>query len=123
MTGIPPGLARRATMANMDPAEDPAPEADKHRRWRRTSFRRLDGRVEFSPDDWTLADPAGQPLARIYRTTGGPQAGRWAWFVLVDAHGRPFNGGTGTAEEGTRFAFRQARPRRSRRQNDRQVCQ
>jgi hypothetical protein len=37
------------------------------RRWRRTSFRRLDGSIDVTPDDWTLGDPAGQPLARIYR--------------------------------------------------------
>jgi hypothetical protein len=54
-------------MANVDPTKDPAPERDAHRRWRRTSFRRLDGSVEFSPDDWTLEDPARQLLARIYR--------------------------------------------------------
>jgi hypothetical protein len=33
---------------------------------RRTSFRRLDGSVEFASDDWCLEDVNGQPLARIY---------------------------------------------------------
>jgi hypothetical protein len=71
------------------------------RRWRRTSFRRLDGSVDIAPDDWTLEDAAGQPLARIYRYLYGPQAGRWAWFVQVDREGRPYNGGTGVAATGT----------------------
>jgi hypothetical protein len=75
-------------------------ETDKHRRWRRTSFRRLDGSIDIAPDDWCLEDPAGQPLARIYRFAYGPQAGRWAWFVQVDREGRPYNGGTGTAATG-----------------------
>jgi hypothetical protein len=70
------------------------------RRWRRTSFRRLDGTVDIAPDDWTLEDDAGQPLGRIYLYRFGPQAGRWSWFVQVDAEGRPFNGGTGTAATG-----------------------
>jgi hypothetical protein len=70
------------------------------RNWRRTSFRRLDGSIDFSPDDWCLEDVNGQPLARIYRYAYGPNAGRWAWFVQVAPQGRPFNGGTGTAETG-----------------------
>jgi hypothetical protein len=70
------------------------------RNWRRTSFRRLDGSIDVIADDWALEDPAGQPLARIYRTTGGPRDGRWLWFVLTDPQGRPFNGGTGTAATG-----------------------
>jgi hypothetical protein len=70
------------------------------RRWRRTSFRRLDGAVDIAPDDWTLEDDAGQPLGRIYLYRFGPQAGRWAWFVQVDAEGRPVNGGTGMAATG-----------------------
>jgi hypothetical protein len=74
------------------------------RNWRRTSFRRLDGSVEFSPDDWTLEDPSGQPLARIYRHLYGPRAGRWMWFVDVDAEGRPYNGGTGVALSSPRIA-------------------
>lgn len=72
----------------------------KARRWRRTSFRRLDGSTDISPDDWCLEDDAGQPLARIYLFRYGPNAGRWAWFVQVDASGRPFNGGTGVADSG-----------------------
>jgi hypothetical protein len=70
------------------------------RNWRRTSFRRLDGSVEFAPDDWTLCDDVGQPLARIYHYAYGPQAGRWSWFVLVRPDGTPVNGGTGTAPTG-----------------------
>jgi hypothetical protein len=70
------------------------------RRWRRTSFRRIDGTVDIASDDWCLQDAAGQPLGRIYLFQYGPQAGRWAWFVQVDPTGRPFNGGTGIAETG-----------------------
>jgi hypothetical protein len=67
------------------------------RNWRRTSFRRLDGSIEFAPDDWTLLDEEGRPLARIYRYLYGPNAGCWSWFVQVAPDGTPFNGGTGTA--------------------------
>jgi hypothetical protein len=70
------------------------------RRWRRTSFRRLDGAVDIAADDWTLEDGAGQPLARIYKQTGGPQSGRWMWFVQINPQGRPWNGGTGVAATG-----------------------
>jgi hypothetical protein len=42
----------------------------------------------------------GKPLARVYHYAFGPQTWRWSWFVLVDAEGRPDNGGTGTAETG-----------------------
>lgn len=68
--------------------------------WRRTSFFRLDGFVDIPYDGGCLQDAAGQPLARIYLFRYGPNAGRWAWFVQVDAAGRPFNGGTGVAETG-----------------------
>jgi hypothetical protein len=74
--------------------EAPAPA----RRWRRASFRRLDGSIAFSPDDWCLENSNGQPLARIYRFAYGPNAGRWTWFIQVDLQGRHYNGGTGTAE-------------------------
>jgi hypothetical protein len=70
------------------------------RRWCRTSFRRLDGSIDIVPNDWGLEDVNGQPLARIYLFAYGPNAGRWAWFVQVDPQGRPYNGGTGTAETG-----------------------
>lgn len=70
------------------------------RNWRRTSFKRLDGSVEAAPDDWTLCDAEGRPLARIYHYAFGPQAGRWSWFVLVAPDGIPANGGTGTAATG-----------------------
>jgi hypothetical protein len=76
---------------------DPHPST---RRWRRTSFRRFDGSTEFAPDDWCLTDDRGQPLARLYRQNGGPQGGRWLWFVQVDPQGRPWNGGAGTAATG-----------------------
>jgi hypothetical protein len=71
------------------------------RNWRRTYFKRLDGSVDFAPDDWTLLDDSGRPLARIYHYSFGPNAGRWAWFVQVAPDGAPFNGGTGVAETGT----------------------
>jgi hypothetical protein len=76
-------------------------DAGRKRNWRRTSFRRLDGSIDIAPDDWTLEDVNGQPLARIYRYAYGPNAGRWAWFVQVDPQGRPYNGGTGAAATGT----------------------
>jgi hypothetical protein len=38
---------------------------------------------------------SAEPVADSSQT-----AGRWAWFVQVDAEGRPFNGGTGTAATG-----------------------
>ena len=68
-------------------------EADKSCRWHRASFRRLDGSIDVAEDDWSLLDAAGQALARIYKTTGGPRDGRWLWFVLTDPQGRPYNGG------------------------------
>ncbi len=71
-----------------------------NRNWRRTSFRRLDGSVDSAPDDWTLLDGEGRPLARIYRYLYGPKAGCWSWFVQVAPDGTPFNGGTGTAPTG-----------------------
>ncbi len=46
-------------------------------------------------DDWSLVDERGQPIGRIYRMTGGPKDGHWFWCVLIDAEGRPWNGGTG----------------------------
>ncbi|WP_363351757.1 hypothetical protein [Methylocystis echinoides] len=71
-----------------------------NRNWRRTSFRRLDGSVEFAPDDWTLLDDDGKPLARIYRYLYGSNAGCWSWFVHIAPDGTPFNGGAGTAPTG-----------------------
>jgi hypothetical protein len=71
-----------------------------NRNWRRTSFKRLDGSIDFVPDDWCLPDEEGRPLARIYRYLYGPQAVRWSWFVLVAPDGTPANGGTGTAATG-----------------------
>jgi hypothetical protein len=71
------------------------------RNWHRTSFRRLDETVETAPDDWTLFDDNGRPIARIYHYSFGPNAGRWAWFILVAPDGAPFKGGTGVAETGT----------------------
>lgn len=59
-----------------------------------------DQRLDVSGDDWSLMDDNGQPLARIYRQSGGPQNGRWSWFVLIDAEGRPFNGGRGMVGTG-----------------------
>ncbi|WP_036282852.1 hypothetical protein [Methylocystis sp. ATCC 49242] len=74
--------------------------AMQKRNWRRTSFRRLDGTVDVATDDWSLLDDAGRPLARIYLQDGGPQGGRWAWFVQVAPDGTPWNGGTGYAASG-----------------------
>ncbi|MEK4034538.1 hypothetical protein WOC76_11140 [Methylocystis sp. IM3] len=70
------------------------------RNWRRTSFRLLGGTVETAPDDWTLCDEDGRPLARIHHYLYGPQAGAWSWFVQVAPDGTPFNGGTGVAVTG-----------------------
>ena len=50
--------------------------------WRRTAFTSINGNVEIEPDDWTLLDPSGEPLARLYKVMGGPQDGRWYWTVL-----------------------------------------
>ncbi len=47
------------------------------------------------PDDWSLADERGQPVGRIYKMAGGPKDGHWFWTALIDAQGRPWNGGTG----------------------------
>ena len=44
--------------------------------WRRTAFEDASGSFEVAPDDWTLLDPSGKPLARIYKVAGGPQDGR-----------------------------------------------
>lgn len=70
-------------------------------KWERTS---IDGRTALE-DDWSLAD-GGLSLARLYRLSGGPQAGRWAWFVQVWPDGTPGNGGTGV--EATGKAAREA---------------
>jgi hypothetical protein len=63
------------------------------RKWRRTNLTRADG--QLVADDWAFIDASGQAIARIYRETGGPRTGEWFWAVLVDAEGRPWNGGTG----------------------------
>jgi hypothetical protein len=67
-------------------------------KWRRTPLTRADGSPV--PDDWTLADERGQPVGRIYLTTVGPKDGQWLWTVLIDAQGRPWNGGTGYCATG-----------------------
>jgi hypothetical protein len=63
-------------------------------RWRRTAFEDRGGNVEIAPDDWTLLDPSGEPLARLYKVMGGPQDGRWYWTVLFMPDGSVGNGGT-----------------------------
>ncbi len=68
-------------------------------KWRRTTFSRPSGGVEIAPDDWELARP-GVSYARIYLVKGGPQSGRWAWFVHVWPDGREGSGGTGFADDG-----------------------
>jgi hypothetical protein len=75
-------------------------EPETRSNWCRTSFRRSDGSIDVTPDDWTHLDDNGHPLERIYHYRFGPNAGRWAWFVLVAADGVPFNGGTGVAQKG-----------------------
>jgi len=60
---------------------------------------RQSGDVEILADDWSLAD-GGLSIARIYRVRGGPQDGRWAWFVQVGPDGAPRNGGAGYADDG-----------------------
>jgi hypothetical protein len=50
--------------------------------WRRTAIANASGGVEVAQDDWTLLRPSGEPLARLYKVTGGPQSGRWYWTVL-----------------------------------------
>lgn len=69
-------------------------------KWRRTSFKRLDGSVDIMIDDWSLSD-GGLSIARLYRINGGPQDGQWAWFVQVFPDGVPGNGGTSFAATGT----------------------
>jgi hypothetical protein len=68
--------------------------------WRRTAFRSASGDVEVAQDDWTLLRPSGEPLARLYKVTGGPQSGRWYWTVLFRPDGSVGSGGTGFAESG-----------------------
>jgi hypothetical protein len=69
-------------------------------RWHRTSFTRIDGAIEVSPDDWVLEEP-GRSYGRIYRITGGPKNDRWFWAAyLHTADGHPFNGGIGDAADG-----------------------
>jgi hypothetical protein len=43
--------------------------------WRRTAFEDASGSLEVAPNDWTLLDPSGEPLARLYKVFGGPQDG------------------------------------------------
>ncbi len=69
----------------------PYPPNTTQRNWRRTSFKRPDGRADVATDDWTLSDDAGRPLARIYRYLYGTNAGRW----LIAPDGTPFNAGSG----------------------------
>jgi len=38
----------------------------------RNKWRRTDLNGEIAPDDWTLLDPSGEPLARLYKVFGGP---------------------------------------------------
>ena len=68
--------------------------------WRRTAFTSISGDVEIAPDDWTLLDPSGEPLARLYKVMGGPQNGRWYWTVLFRPDGSVGNGGNGFTATG-----------------------
>jgi len=71
-----------------------------HNGWRRTAFTSISGNVDIAPDDWTLLDPSGEPLARLYKVFGGPQDGQWYWTVLFMPDGNVGNGGTGFAATG-----------------------
>ncbi len=86
-----------ATITYADNSAIRCNESDK-RNWRCTALTGADGLPVR--DDWTLHDDAGGNLARIYKIVGGPQHGRWAWFVQVDPEGHQFNGGTGSGETG-----------------------
>jgi hypothetical protein len=57
--------------------------------WRRTVFESISGDVEIAPDDWTLLNPSGEPLARLCKVFGGPQNGgkRWNWIYGDGARG------------------------------------
>ena len=68
--------------------------------WRRTAFESISGDVEIAPDDWTLLDPFGEPLARLYKVFGGPQNGQWYWTVLFMPDGSVGKGGTGFTATG-----------------------
>jgi hypothetical protein len=68
--------------------------------WRRTAFTSINGNVEIAPDDWTLLDPSGEPLARLYKVFGGPQDGQWYWSVLFMPDGSVGNGGNGFTPTG-----------------------
>jgi hypothetical protein len=68
------------------------------RKWRHTGLTRADGSIP--PDGWCLVEPALGPIARIYKTGGGPRDGQWFWAVQLDGHGRPWNGGTGYCPTG-----------------------
>jgi hypothetical protein len=81
-------------------------------KWRRTAFEDTAGNVEIAPDDWTLLDPSGMALARLYKVSGGPQDGRWYWTVLVRTDGSAESGGTGFVATGREA--REAREARAR---------
>ena len=66
----------------------------------RNKWRRTDLNGEIAPDDWTLLDPSGETLARLYKVFGGPQNGRWYWSVLFMPDGRVGKGGTGFTARG-----------------------
>ena len=68
--------------------------------WRRTAFASIAGCVEIAPDDWTLLDPSGEPLARLYKVFGGPQHSQWYWSVLFMPDGNIGKGGTGFTATG-----------------------
>lgn len=68
--------------------------------WRRTTFTSAGGHVEIAPDDWSLLDSSGEPLARLYKVFGGPQDGRWYWTVLFQRDGSVGSGGNGFAATG-----------------------
>jgi hypothetical protein len=56
------------------------------RKWVPTSVKRLDSSMHVLEDDWTYFE-TGRTLGRIYRYSYPPNAGRWAWFVLIALDG------------------------------------
>ena len=97
--------ARRGSLANFGFCNGNETRGSRDRNmtrnsWRRTAFTSISGDVEIAPDDWTLLDPSGEPLARLYKVFGGPQDGRWYWTVLFMPDGSVGNGGTGFTATG-----------------------
>ena len=52
--------------------------------------------------DKRLTSVAGsnQPIACIYKISGGPHSAEWFWTVLIGPDGKPYNGGGGHSKTG-----------------------